>query len=419
MTAPQAVVVSIGEEVLRGEATNTNAAFLGRRLSDLGFRVAAGLVVADRPDDIVAALGAALERARLVVVTGGLGPTGDDLTVPAVANFLGVRAIESAEALEGIARRIKCRPEEVAGPRRRMALVPEGARALPNPLGAAPGVHAEKDGGHLFLLPGVPGEMRAIFDESVAPLLEKLFPERARRQAQSWHISGWPESKADATAREKLKDLLGLGCLELGTRLGRGWVTLRMAGEGPDAEEKLAEADRRLAALFGDALWGRGEARQEEAVAGELISRGLKLALAESCTGGLVAARLVSVPGVSACLTEALVTYSDESKTRLLGVPAGLIREHGAVSEECARAMATGLRERSGADITVSLTGIAGPGGSRPGKPAGTVHFAVATADGTESDVRRIGGGRDWVRELAASHALWLIWQAARKCSTA
>jgi len=440
LEAPAAALVSIGEEVLRGEVVDTNRAFLVERLSALGFRVAAGFTVGDREADIVEALERAAGAAPLVVATGGLGPTGDDISAVAAARFAGVGLIESPEALKGIARRLGCRPDEIGEPRRCMALVPAGARALPNPRGAAPGIYlgvrgpgfgvqekSRSRGGepnpeprtpdpevrHLFLLPGVPGEMRAIFEESVAPELEKVFPDRPRRRARMWHVSGWPESEADATARETLGALLAPGRLELGTKLGGGWVSLRAAGEGPEAARLIEEAGRLLASRFGDALWGEGAATIEEVAARALLDRGLKLALAESCTGGLIASRLVSFPGISAALLEALVTYGDESKTRLLGVDPELIETHGAVSRECAEAMARGLRTRCGADITLAVTGIAGPSGGQPEKPVGTVHFAVDGPGGTLHEVRRFGGERQWVRRRAASHGLWMIWRAA------
>ena len=447
---PEAIILCIGEEVLRGEVVNTNAAWLANELSALGFRVREHRVVADRPEEIVAALRETLGAAPLVVATGGLGPTGDDLTAAAAARFAGLELVESGEVLEAIARRLNRPVAELSPGARQMARVPAGAEALPNPRGSAPGIYvscqlsvagcrhggAAGDRRHLFLLPGVPHEMKAIFTESVAPRVEKLFPGRRRVLSRFWQIASWPESEADAAARKALGELLGPGRLELGTALGRGWVTLRATG----AEEKvsdtlttrvsdtfsplLAEAHRRISERFGDSLWSTDkDDTLEAAAARELLARGLKVALAESCTGGLVAARLVGVPGISASLLEALVTYSDESKVRLLGVPEEVLAQHGAVSRECAEAMATGLRAQSGADITLSVTGIAGPEGGTPGKPVGTVHFALAAESGLAGDVRRLGGSRDWIRERAAGHGLWLLWRAARqlggKCSTA
>jgi nicotinamide-nucleotide amidase len=424
--APRAVVLSIGEEVLRGEVVNTNAAWLSAELCSLGFRVVGHRTVADRGDEIVAALRETTASGGLAVATGGLGPTGDDITADAAARFLGTGLVESPQALESIARRMNRPVSELSAGGRRMALVPDGAEVLPNPAGAAPGIHlscqlpvascqSTTSSCHLFLLPGVPHEMKAIFAESVRPLIEKLFPDRVRRSERHWHVAGWPESDADAAAREALGDLVGPGRLELGTLLGRGWVALRAAGEGAAAAGALEEADRRIASRFGDALWGTGkDDTLEAAAARELLARRLTLALAESCTGGLVASRLVSLPGISAALVESLVTYSNEAKTRLLGVPPELIARHGAVSRECAEAMAGGLRERSGADITLAVTGVAGPEGGSPEKPVGTVHFALSGPAGPAWEQKRFGGSRDWVRERAAAHGLWLLWKAAR-----
>jgi nicotinamide-nucleotide amidase len=411
--APEAVVLSIGDEVLRGEVVNTNAAWLGAQLAGLGFRVVRHLVVADRESEIVAAFEQAAAQAGLVVVTGGLGPTGDDLTVDAAAVFLRVGLAEHEPTLAAIAGWTNRPVGGLSSGARRMARVPGGAGALPNPCGSAPGIHFAA-GSHFFLLPGVPHEMRAIFAGSVRPAVEGLFPGRARRLARHWHLASWPESSADAEARSALGGLLGPGRIELGTVLGRGWVTLRAVAEGPEAGQLLEQAHGKIAARFGAALWSSDPGDSlEAAVARELTARGLKLALAESCTGGLVAARLVGIPGISSVLLEAIVTYSNEAKTDRLGVPRELIERHGAVSRECAEAMATGLRTGRAADITLAVTGIAGPDGGTADKPAGTVHFAVAGPGGVRHDVQRFGGSREWVRERAASHGLWMILAAA------
>lgn len=437
MNAPTAVLLAIGEEILRGEVTDTNSAWLGERLSALGFRVAAGMTVADREGDIVDAFRRAVSLAPVVVVTGGLGPTGDDLSAPAAAKFAGVEVVKSPEAVAGIAKRMKCRPEAVTGNRLRMAMIPMGARVYPNPEGSAPGIHMQVSGvrpsvlddshplaagrsqrpaadtQHLFLLPGVPREMRAIFDESIAPALEELFPDRPRRHARLLHVSGWPESQADHEAREALADLLRDGRLEIGTKLGRGWVSLRVAAEGPDGAGLVDRAAGVLKKRFGESQWGEGPQRLEDAVAKQLSDRNLTLSLAESCTGGRITSRLVSVPGISASLVSGLVTYSNESKIHLLGLSPGIIERHGAVSAACAKAMASGLRASSGADINLAVTGIAGPDGGSANKPVGTVHFAVATPRGVKHDVQNFGGTREWVRERASSYGLWLIWRTA------
>ncbi len=449
MNAPEVVVVAIGEEVLRGEVTDTNSAWLGERLSQMGFRVAAGMTVADREPDIIKALRRAVRIAPVAVVTGGLGPTGDDISAGAAAKFAGIELVESPEAVAGIAKRMKCSPREVTDNRRRMALIPAGAKVYPNPEGSAPGLHisvpssgfrvpvevsgkaahrsptrnSEPGTRNVFLLPGVPREMKAIFDESIAPELEELFPKRPRRHARLLHVSGWPESQADRAAREALEELLSGGELELGTKLGRGWVSLRVAAEDPKGEARVERAAELLGERFGDSLWGEGTERLEDAVARRLGDQHLTLSLAESCTGGMIASRLVGVPGISAYLISALVTYSNEAKVHLLGVNPDIIERHGAVSAACAKVMANGLRASSGADITLAVTGIAGPDGGSTSKPVGTVHFAVSTSRGVEHDVQNFGGSREWVRERAASYGLWLLWRAAGEatevpCST-
>jgi competence/damage-inducible protein CinA-like protein len=418
-SCPQAAIVAIGEELLRGETTDTNSAWLGAQLSALGYQVRMGLTVGDNQPDIIAALQNATDRASLVLVTGGLGPTGDDLTVAAVAAFAGVDLLESQPALENIAQRLGCSLEEITAARRRMAQIPDGARIFANPTGVAPGIGLAIKTCNMFLLPGVPHEMKAIFEESLVPEIRQLLPGPKQASIRLLHLCGWSESKADVAARAALSKMIAASKIEIGTRLGRGGLSFRLTSQDAEGEKLLEEASGVLQKVFGPELWGRDEESLAEKVVELLTRHGRTLALAESCTGGGISSELVGVPGVSAVLKQALVTYSNQAKIDLLAVPGELIAEHGAVSQQCATAMARGLRSSAQADINLSVTGIAGPDGGTPAKPVGTVHFSVAgPEDLIESEVHRFGGPRNWVRDRAISHALWMIWRTAQKCFT-
>ncbi len=418
-SCPQAAIVAIGEELLRGEITDTNSAWLGAQLSALGYQVRMGLTVGDNQPDIISALQNATDRASLVLVTGGLGPTGDDLTVAAVAAFAGLDILESQLALENIAKRLRCSLEEISAARRRMAQIPDGARIFANPAGVAPGIGLAIKTCNIFLLPGVPHEMKAIFEESLVPVIRQLLPGPKQTSLRLLHLCGWSESKADVAARAALSKMLATGKIEIGTRLSRAGLSFRLTSQGARAEKLLEEASGILKAIFGPKLWGRnGESLAEKVV--ELLARhGRTLALAESCTGGGISSELVGVPGISAVLKQALVTYSNQAKIDLLAVPPELIAKHGAVSRQCATAMARGLRSSAQADINLSVTGIAGPDGGTPDKPVGTVHFSVAgPEDLIESEVHCFGGPRNWIRDRAIGHALWMIWRTAQRCFT-
>jgi len=420
-SCPQAAIVAIGEELLRGETTDTNSAWLAAQLSALGYQVRMGLTVGDNQPDIISAMQNATARASLVLVTGGLGPTGDDLTAAAVAAFAGVELLESRSALENIAGRLRCSQEDITAARRRMAQVPDGARIFPNPTGVAPGIGLTRDNCNIFLLPGVPHEMKSIFEESLVPEIRQMLSGPPAGGVRLLHLCGWSESKADLAARGALGAMLETGKIELGTRLGRGGLSFRLTSQETEkaADELLEKASDILKEVFGPGLWGRDTETLAEKVVELLTRHGRTLALAESCTGGGISSSLVGVPGVSAVLKQALVTYSNQAKIDLLTVPPELIAEHGAVSPQCAAAMARGLRSSAQADINLSVTGIAGPDGGTPEKPVGTVHFSVAGPEGRiESEVHCFGGPRNWVRDRAISHALWMIWRTAQKCFT-
>ncbi len=392
-----AVLLTIGDEILIGQIVDTNAAWLGERLAAAGVE----LVRHETVRDTVPAIRAAIERAfapgegggaGLVVATGGLGPTTDDLTREATAAHFGVD-VRQDPVLEAHLRALfAARGREMQPVVLRMAAVPAGFAVLDNPVGTAPGLWGERDGPHgrerIALLPGVPREMTAIWDGSLSARVEAL--RDGVVVSRTLVTAGHGET--DLAARHgDLSDVLvsdDRAALGIAYLPGLGTVRLRVTARGTDAavaEERVRRAVERLRERLGEAVFGEGEDTLEGVVLHGLAARGLTLATAESCTGGSIAARLTSVPGASRAFVGGVVAYDNAVKQSLLGVPAETLRAHGAVSEATVRAMAEGSRARLGADVGVATSGVAGPGGGTPEKPVGTVWLAVATAAETHA----------------------------------
>lgn len=418
MTSPSGCgteILSIGDELLFGHTVDTNSAWLAGRLLSLGIPAAHFQTVGDELDDIVAAFTLALSRADVVVATGGLGPTDDDLTIEALAKAVGQPLTHREEVLDQMAARLKRPKDQFTAANRKQALLPEGADVLRNDWGTAPGVRLELQDGHIvFLMPGVPREMKGIFGTWIEPGLR----ERARTvvRCRYYHSFALPES----VVGDRLKDLMRPGLNpDVGTKVGSGIVSVRVLARGADAaqaEAVLDGVDGRVREAFGEFFFGLDDTSLAVATFQALRERNLTVALAESCTAGLIAALLGAVPGVSACLIESAVVYANEAKVRACGVREETLKAHGAVSPETAREMAEGIRARSGADIALSVTGIAGPDGGTPEKPVGLVHFAIATARETRTEERRFTGyDRATVRDRAAHTALELIRRTALK----
>jgi len=394
-----AAVLCIGTELTRGELLNTNAAWLAEALTTIGLEV----TTLDCVDDDRARIEASLRRLgaehRVVICTGGLGPTTDDITTECVARVAGVGLSRDEASLRQIEARLARFGRTIAASNAKQADFPLGCLVIENPNGTAPGFRLNLLKSIAYFLPGVPREMTAMFEASIGPELGALVQEQ--RHQVVLRTYGLPESEVN--------DLLA------GVETAHG-VSIGYRATMPEIEVKvLARADSREAAIaiaerassevkerLGDHVFGLGFGSLPDTV-GELLERKqLTIALAESCTGGMAAELLTRRAGASHYFLGALVTYSNESKTQLLGVAPELIQQHGAVSAEVACAMAEGARARLGADVTLSFTGIAGPGGGTDQKPVGTVHFAVATPTGTISKQRVFVGGRNDIRRRAA-----------------
>ena len=401
-----AEILSVGDEVVAGQVTDSNAAWLARRLTQHGIPVVAHAAARDVEAEIAEAVTRAAGRSDVVIVTGGLGPTPDDRTRRAVAAAAGADLVLDPPSLEHIRELFARRGVEMPRSNERQADVPEGADVLPNGLGTAAGFRVAVGRADVFVLPGVPEEMKAMFDAAVLPLLPQTRNAIATRVLRCFGMS---ESLIAETLAAEM-DLDGTPQVAFLASQGTISVKFTASADTPDAAlERIEPARARARALLGDAVFGEGEDTLEQVVARLLASRGATLAVAESCTGGLVANWLTDVPGISEHFLEGLVAYSNASKTARLGVPEELFATVGAVSEEVARAMAAGVRERSGADLGVGITGLAGPSGGRAEKPVGTVHVAVAAASGVVHRELRLRGRRVQVKNRAAKHALNLV----------
>ena len=414
-----AEIIAVGTEMLTPFRIDTNSLFLTRRLNDIGIDVLRKSVVGDRMDDLVTTVASACFRADVVIVTGGLGPTADDLTREAVAAALNLRLTEDPDILDGLRRRFAKRSSGVMPDNnRRQAQVLEGAVVLPNPNGSAPGLWIERGEKVLVLFPGPPREMEPMFDAHVAARLSLRTGARKvlRRIIK---IAGQAESRIDELAAP-IYGPFAHGAVPIETTIlaHPGQVELHLSAIGDDHAaigRALDAAVHALTDAIGDSVFSIDGRAIEIVVGDALKSRGLTVGLAESCTGGLAAARLTEVPGSSGYVRGGVVAYSNDVKTAALGVPAALLAMHGAVSEPVAEAMADGVRRAVGADIGIAITGIAGPDGGTDEKPVGTVWFAVAGPNEYRDTLKRVvPGDRQLIRSWAVMVALDMIRRAVR-----
>jgi nicotinamide-nucleotide amidase len=400
-------IVTIGDEVLSGRTLDTNFAFLARALEEVSVRVLWHSTVGDSAERIAEGLKRALQRADAVVMTGGLGPTPDDMTRKAVAAALG-RPLQLDEAvLEMIRERVKRLGRKLPASVDAQALLPRGAVAWHNQLGTAPGILIEHEGKPVILLPGVPSEMEGLASEFVVPYLR----ERAGKRVESFTLRCY--GPFETMLQERIGALpqrwSGATLAYLPSWFG---VDLRVTVEGEDARavhESAGRAYDELRGAVASVIYAEGARGMEEVVGELLVEKKLRIALAESCTGGLLAKRLTDVPGSSRYVDRGFVTYSNESKMDMLGVPKDLMKSHGAVSAPCAEAMAIGAMKRAGVDVGVGITGVAGPDGGSEEKPVGLVFIAVADAAGSAVRKLKFIGQRGAIRERSAQAALDLV----------
>ena len=417
----QVELFSVGTELLLGQIVDTNAAFLAAKLSELGINVYHKTTVGDNAERLAAALRISLGRSDVVFATGGLGPTEDDITAAAVAQIMEVGLVQDEEASAKIRSFARSRRIKLLDSLLKQAWVPDGAEVVPNSVGTAPGFILSRGSKMAIALPGVPTEMKAMAEQTVLPYLAARAAGEGRGVIVSrvLRLAAMGESQAEA----EISDLIQAQTNPTIAPLAKTHeVFLRLTARAPSraaAQELIQPLETEIRRRLADHVYGADDETLEVVVGGMLTEAGLTLAVAESCTGGLIGHRLTNVPGSSGYFLASLTAYSNESKIELLGVSEETIGEHGSVSAETAAAMAEGVRRATGADIGLSVTGIAGPEGGTPTKPVGLVFVAQADAGGTVTEELRLRGDRSMIKERAAQAALYLLYRGFRDRRTA
>ncbi len=428
-------LLNTGSELMLGRVLNTHQQWLCRRLADLGYSVTRQTAAPDTAIGIQSAAREALGRADLVIVTGGLGPTSDDVTRELIAQLLGKKLRLDNAVLAHIQRRFAARNLPMPKSNEVQAMVPEGARVLANPNGTAPGLVMKvgsgvrgpasgkpqtnerlspdsgtqnQDAKWLVMLPGPPRELRPMFNEQVVPLLRREFPLDAPFVCRTLRTGGVAESRVQEQIQSPLAALVAAG-LDVGYCARVGQVDVRLSARGAGGGKIVRDAEAIVRKIFAAQIYGVDDEEIEAVVVRLLAERRKTLALAESCTGGCLAHRVTNVPGASAVFLGGFVTYSNAAKQKFLGVRAETLAAHGAVSEAVAREMAGGARVQTGADFAVAATGIAGPDGGTKDKPVGTVFIALAGESGTLVERRMNSYERETFKQLTAQQALELL----------
>lgn len=404
----KASIISIGNELLSGQSLDTNKPYLSSQLLSMGIGVVCSYTVGDDVEMIADAISQAVSHADIVIITGGLGPTADDLTRQGVAQFMGVELRFEDELLRQIEEFFNKRNIKMTEINRTQAYLPAGAEALENRLGTAPGIKAEYQGKVIVALPGPPGEMKPMFRESVADHLGTLAADQVVIIGKI-HCFGTGESviaeKLGSLMKRKRNPLINC-------TVSDGIITLHIVASArnrPDAEKMIEEDAERISELLGDLVYGRDGQKLAQVVGSELARRKKTLSLAESCTGGLIAKLITDIPGASEYLACGWVTYANEAKIVQLGVDKKLIERYGAVSEQVARAMATAAREKADTDYAIAVTGIAGPSGGTEQKPLGLVYIVVESPRQQRFKRFVFSASRDRVRRSAALSALNML----------
>jgi nicotinamide-nucleotide amidase len=394
----RAEVIAIGSELVSGQSRDTNSQWLSQELAALGITVAFHTTLGDVLEDHVAAFRIACERADLVAMTGGLGPTQDDLTREALAECASVPLVEDTRSLESIAAMFARRNRVMTERNRVQALFPQGAEPLPNPVGTAPGIWMRIGRARIACLPGVPSEMRLMFRDQVVPRLRREGGGERVIVERKINLFGKGEAEIEAQAL----DLTVRGRVpQVGITAHEGTISFRISAAGAElAQANLAiePTARVIYERFGSLILGEGAVDVAESLVAQLIRTGTTIATAESCTGGLIAHMITAVAGVSPFYPGGVVTYANKAKHDLLGVPQALLEAYGAVSPEVAAAMAEGVRQRFCSDLGLSATGVAGPSGGTAEKPVGLVYIGLATSRGVHT--RRLDIGSDQPREI-------------------
>lgn len=402
-------LLTIGNELLRGEVTNANALWLAEQLTELNFQVVHIEVVGDEKEALVEALTRLAATPRVLICTGGLGPTGDDRTAAAAAEAFGAPLELDTDALATIRRFVEGRGDELRETHEKQARIPKGAQLLHNSIGTAPGFVLEVPAGsettQIYFLPGVPNEMRAMFEQHVEPRI------RSAASNDSFHVLLHTVGVGESFIAEALADLERTHDVSVGYRAKSSEVDIRIVAKANDvaeAREKANAAAREVRERLGDCVYGEGPQNMPKLIGKAVRNKGWRLAVAESCTGGLIAQQLTAQPA-SDFFVGGAVVYANSAKSQILGVSEDTLRGHGAVSAEVAAEMAEGAKRCFDCEVAISVTGIAGPAGATPGKPVGLCHYAVAHPGGTEVAHSVFTGNRSVVQKKAAHATLDLL----------
>ena len=409
----QAEILSIGTELLLGDIVNTNAQYLSKKLAEMGIYVYYQAVVGDNPQRIQEAFENAFKKSDMIITTGGLGPTKDDLTKEMAAEYFGKNMVLDEESLQRITNLFKKQNWKMSEGNKKQAYFPAGAIILKNDKGTAPGCIIRENGKTAVLLPGPPQEMKHMFEKGVAPYLAQF--QQGIIQSRVLRICGLGES----TMAEKIADIIDAQTNPTVAPYAKDMeVTLRITAKAKDKEEVgnlIAPVETQIRERLGESVYGEGETTLENVIGESLVKKGLTISVAESCTGGIITARLVNYAGISSVLKEGAVTYSNDAKVRNLGVKEDTLSKFGAVSPETAGEMAAGIASVSNTDIGLSTTGIAGPSGGTPEKPVGLVYIGLYIKGETKIKKIQTTGDRNRVRNRTAVFALdWLRRELSR-----
>ncbi len=403
-------IVSIGTEILLGEITNTNSQFLAVELANLGINVFEMVTIGDNRERLLEYFDHALKKYDMIIATGGLGPTVDDISKETACEFFGLTPVINEEQLEYIRKIFARYGRPMTDNNIKQAMFPENAVILKNRAGSAPGCMLEKEGKKIILLPGPPNEMKQMFEREVKPILSQLTD--SIMYSEVVKVCGIGESAMEEMVRDIIDEQVNP---TVAPYAKTGECRLRVTAKAENieiAKALVAPVVKKLVERLGDNVYTVGNDTLAEVVVKKLIEKKLIITGAESCTGGLITSALVDCPGVSAVLHESFVTYSNDSKIWLLGVGSETLKNFGAVSIECAREMAEGLSKRSSADVTFAVTGIAGPDGGSEEKPVGTICFALCHNGTTITELRRFNGDRTNIRTRASIFMLDMIRRA-------
>ncbi len=402
-------IITIGDEILIGQVLNTNAAYIGELLNSNNYTVTSASVVGDNEEEIAYEMELALRNNDVIICTGGLGPTNDDVTLNSIVKVFKTELVENSEVLQDIKDLFDKRDRELTETNKKQALIPVIGVPIRNFNGTAPGVLIQKENKLFISMPGVPLEMKAMMIENVLPKIKELFPNQFFKKYKTLLTTGIPES----FLYDEIKTISGV--IEKGNLAflpNQFGVRIRITTidkEQSAAEERVFEVEQQIRAKVGRYIYGKDNESLEEVVGKLLIERGLTIAVAESCTGGLISSRLTNISGSSEYFERSMITYSNGAKVELLGIEEDLIVKHGAVSLEVARFMAQGIRSVSGTDIGLAITGIMGPTGATENKPVGLVYIGICDENVCTAKEFRFGDNRLLNKDRSSQAALEML----------